>query len=64
MTVPTSTVFPLDAGDTLLDQRRRRGGSSSAPEHELVDRDRRHPADHYVIVDDELRILDAIKRGC
>jgi FMN phosphatase YigB (HAD superfamily) len=31
-------------------------------EHELADVERRYPADHYVIVDDKLRILDAIKR--
>jgi FMN phosphatase YigB (HAD superfamily) len=31
-------------------------------EHELDDDERRYPADHYVIVDDKLRILDAIKR--
>ena len=31
-------------------------------EHELDDVERRYPADHYVIVDDKLRILDAIKR--
>jgi FMN phosphatase YigB (HAD superfamily) len=32
-------------------------------EHELDDVERRYPAEHYVIVDDKLRILDAIKRG-
>ena len=32
-------------------------------ENELDDVERRYPADHYVIVDDKLRILDAIKRG-
>lgn len=32
-------------------------------EHELDDVERRYPADHYVIVDDKIRILDAIKRG-
>lgn len=31
-------------------------------ERELDDIERRFPADHYVIVDDKLRILDAIKR--
>jgi FMN phosphatase YigB (HAD superfamily) len=31
-------------------------------EHELDDVERRYPAEHYVIVDDKLRILDAIKR--
>ena len=30
-------------------------------EHELDDVERRYPADHYVMVDDKLRILDAIK---
>ena len=32
-------------------------------EHELDDVERRYPAHHYVIVDDKLRILDAIKRS-
>jgi FMN phosphatase YigB (HAD superfamily) len=32
-------------------------------ELELDDVERRYPAEHYVIVDDKLRILDAIKRG-
>jgi FMN phosphatase YigB (HAD superfamily) len=32
-------------------------------EHELDDVERRYPAEHYVIVDDKLRILDAIKRS-
>jgi hypothetical protein len=31
-------------------------------EHELDDVERHYPADHYVVVDDKLRILDAIKR--
>jgi hypothetical protein len=31
-------------------------------EQELGDVERRHPADHYVVVDDKLRILNAIKR--
>lgn len=31
-------------------------------ERELDDVERRYPADHYVVVDDKLRILDAIKR--
>jgi FMN phosphatase YigB (HAD superfamily) len=31
-------------------------------EHELDDVERRYPAEHYVMVDDKLRILDAIKR--
>jgi FMN phosphatase YigB (HAD superfamily) len=32
-------------------------------ERELDDVERRYPAEHYVIVDDKLRILDAIKRS-
>jgi FMN phosphatase YigB (HAD superfamily) len=32
-------------------------------EHELDDVSRRFPADHYVMIDDKLRILTAIKRG-
>jgi FMN phosphatase YigB (HAD superfamily) len=32
-------------------------------EQELHDVERRYPADHYVIVDDKLRILDAIKKA-
>jgi FMN phosphatase YigB (HAD superfamily) len=31
-------------------------------EHELDDVERRYPADHYVMVDDKLRLLTAIKR--
>jgi hypothetical protein len=31
-------------------------------EHELADVEARFPAEHYVVVDDKLRILDAIKR--
>jgi hypothetical protein len=31
-------------------------------EHELDDVERRYPADHYVVVDDKLRILTAIKQ--
>jgi FMN phosphatase YigB (HAD superfamily) len=30
-------------------------------EHELEDVERRHPADHYVLVDDKIRILSAVK---
>ena len=30
-------------------------------EHELDDVERRFPADHYVLVDDKLRILTAVK---
>ena len=32
-------------------------------EHELADITRRYPADHYVLVDDKLRILTAIKQA-
>jgi hypothetical protein len=32
-------------------------------EHELDDVEARYPADHYVLVDDKLRILDAVKQG-
>jgi hypothetical protein len=32
-------------------------------EHELEDVERRHPARHYVMVDDKLRILAAIKKS-
>ena len=31
-------------------------------EHELADVEERYPADHYVMVDDKLRILAAIKK--
>jgi FMN phosphatase YigB (HAD superfamily) len=31
-------------------------------EHELEDVERRYPADHYVLVDDKVRILDAVKK--
>jgi hypothetical protein len=31
-------------------------------EHELDDVERRYPADHYVLVDDKIRILTAVKR--
>jgi hypothetical protein len=30
-------------------------------EHELDDVERRYPADHYVLVDDKIRILSAVK---
>jgi FMN phosphatase YigB (HAD superfamily) len=32
-------------------------------EHELDDVERRYPADHYVLVDDKIRILTAVKRA-
>lgn len=31
-------------------------------EHELEDVERRYPADHYVLIDDKVRILDAVKQ--
>ncbi len=31
-------------------------------EHELDDVERRYPADHYVLVDDKIRILTAVKK--
>ena len=31
-------------------------------ENELEDVQRRHPSDHYVMIDDKLRILDAMKK--
>src|SRR5919201_1195709 len=64
----------LSDGDVVLQPHKiRRSGMWAAvdgdvlvyvhKEHELDDVERRYPADHYVIVDDKLRILDAIKRG-
>jgi hypothetical protein len=60
----------LSDGDVVLN---RRSGVPAAvdgdvlvyvhKEHELNDVERRYPADHYVIVDDKIRILDTIKRG-
>ena len=32
-------------------------------EHELADVERRYPAEHYVVVDDKLRILTTVKKG-
>lgn len=32
-------------------------------EHELADIERRYPAEHYVLIDDKLRILSAIKKA-
>ncbi|MFL5914941.1 MAG: HAD family hydrolase [Gaiellaceae bacterium] len=62
----------LSDGDVVLQPRKiRRSGLWAAvdgdvlvyvhKERELDDVERRYPADHYVIVDDKLRILDAIK---
>jgi FMN phosphatase YigB (HAD superfamily) len=63
----------LSDGDAVLQPRKiQRSGVWAAvdgdvlvyvhKEHELDDVERRYPAEHYVIVDDKLRILDAIKR--
>jgi len=63
----------LSDGDVVLQPHKiRRSGMWAAvdgdvlvyvhKEHELDDVERRYPADHYVVVDDKLRILDAIKR--
>jgi FMN phosphatase YigB (HAD superfamily) len=48
-----SGVWAAVDGDLLVDVHK---------EPELADVARRYPADHYVMVDDKLRILDAIKR--
>jgi FMN phosphatase YigB (HAD superfamily) len=67
------TTVILSDGDVVLQPHKiRRSGVWAAvdgdvlvyvhKEHELADVERRYPADHYVIVDDKLRILDAIKR--
>jgi FMN phosphatase YigB (HAD superfamily) len=63
----------LSDGDAVLQPRKiQRSGVWAAvdgevlvyvhKERELDDVERRYPAEHYVIVDDKLRILDAIKR--
>ena len=68
-----STVILSDGDVVLQPHKIRRSGVWAAvdgdvlvyvhKEHELDDVERRYPADHYVIVDDKIRILDAIKRG-
>jgi len=63
----------LSDGDVVFQPRKiERSGLSDAvegrvliyihKERELEDVERRHPAEHYVLVDDKLRILTAIKR--
>jgi FMN phosphatase YigB (HAD superfamily) len=47
----------------LLDAVERRVLIYIHKEQELEDVERRHPADHYVLVDDKLRILTAVKRA-
>ena len=48
-----SGLFELFNGDVLIYVHK---------EHELQDVQERYPADHYVLVDDKLRILDAVKK--
>src|SRR5437016_4646721 len=63
------TVFLLDVDNTLIDNDRiatdlRRFLSREVGlEQELEDVERRHPADHYVLVDDKVRILTVFKRA-
>jgi FMN phosphatase YigB (HAD superfamily) len=63
----------LSDGDVVFQPRKiRRAGIFDAvngnvliyvhKEHELDDVQQRYPADHYVLVDDKVRILDAVKR--
>jgi hypothetical protein len=63
----------LSDGDVVFQPRKiRRAGIFEAvdgrvliyihKEHELDDVERRYPADHYVLVDDKVRILTAVKR--
>jgi hypothetical protein len=51
--VDRSGLFELFEGNVLIYVHK---------EHELEDVEQRYPADHYVLVDDKLRILGAIKR--
>jgi FMN phosphatase YigB (HAD superfamily) len=68
-----ATVVILSDGDVVFQPRKiERSGLGSAvddnvliyvhKEQELADVEARFPAEHYVVVDDKLRILDAIKR--
>jgi FMN phosphatase YigB (HAD superfamily) len=68
-----STVAILSDGDVVFQPRKiERSGLGAAvgdnvliyvhKEQELADVEARYPAEHYVVVDDKLRILDAIKR--
>jgi FMN phosphatase YigB (HAD superfamily) len=63
----------LSDGDVVFQPRKvERSGIYEAADHNvliyihkeqmLADVERRYPADHYVLIDDKLRILDAIKR--
>jgi FMN phosphatase YigB (HAD superfamily) len=67
------TPVILSDGDVVFQPRKvRRSGLFDAvegrvliyvhKEHELDDVERRYPADHYVLVDDKLRILSAVKK--
>jgi len=67
------TPVILSDGDVVFQPRKiERSGLSEAvenrvliyihKEHELADVTRRYPADHYVLVDDKLRILTAVKQ--
>ncbi len=67
------TPVILSDGDVVFQPRKiERSGLSEAvekhvliyihKEHELADISRRYPADHYVLVDDKLRILTAVKQ--
>jgi hypothetical protein len=63
----------LSDGDVVFQPRKvQRSGLAQAvdgvliyvhKERELDDVEQRYPADHYVLVDDKLRILTAVKRG-
>src|SRR5262249_29822185 len=69
-----STVVILSDGDVVFQPRKvERSGLFEAvqrnvliyvhKEQELDDVAARYPADHYVLIDDKLRILDAVKRA-
>ncbi|MFN8523763.1 MAG: HAD family hydrolase [Chloroflexota bacterium] len=69
-----STPVILSDGDVVFQPRKvERSGLYEAvdgnaliyihKEQQLADVQRRHPADHYILVDDKLRILDAVKRA-
>lgn len=69
----TGKVIILSDGDVVFQPRKiHRSGLFEAveqnvliyihKEHELADVERRYPADHYVLVDDKVRILTAIKK--
>jgi hypothetical protein len=66
-------VYPGSLGDVVFQPRKvERSGLGRAvdgvliyvhKERELDDVERRYPADHYVLVDDKLRVLTAVKRS-